>query len=665
MATNFTGIDPITADTGVQEAYDVTNYERFRRTMQEAMFMNPVALMQEARQLEESSRPVADMSMTAAEVRKNYPQLNNVPLDRYINRNGTINMTTLNALIARQQRDEAYQMMASSNYSNFTAGVSSFAGAIVGSLADPINIALGLIPVGGVEASLARLGMQGVARGTASTALRAVGVRAMAGAAEDMLINGTLAQPMLGMVRSNLGDDMTAQEYLANVAIGGLIGSGMRVAGGLITDPLGDALSVRYGTGPRNPRTETERKIANMTPEDLDAAGTYKMQAEARGVDANMDAMLNRTASFNATSVTPQERVLSNLGLEMERGRRFRAEDMTFKQTAKSITASIEVEGTRFSARGATQEAATENLNRRIANSLRNKIMPRVNQEGDLFVASYPRDTGKFKDLRGYGTSRDEAIQNLLRVYEQGLSDPKTFVANANRGRAQVAQSLAEVQRVRAAIENGTPIDNLSPEGVGAIAQGYYNRRAGLVQAREALEAEYRDSHSAASRTEKAKLTRQFKKAAAQIDDQLQADTDNVLNQLKQIEDTLSVENAMYTNADTLAFAPEQIASEAALAREVDGLLTNKNSRLEAGVIETKNNGRLAEGVTEDDITMSKYATRVEDRLTASEVFQNMTPDEQAEVIGRFGEAKSDAKILSSEVFDDIVNAYDACERGM
>lgn len=665
MATNFTGIDPITADTGAQEAYDVTNYERFRRTMQEAMFMNPVALMQEARQLEESSRPVADMSMTAAEVRKNYPQLNNVPLDRYINRNGTINMTTLNALIARQQRDEAYQMMASSNYSNFTAGVSSFAGALVGSLADPINIALGLIPVGGVEASLARLGMQGVARGTASTALRAVGVRAMAGAAEDMLINGTLAQPMLGMVRSNLGDDMTAQEYLANVAIGGIIGSGMRVAGGLITDPLGDALSVRYGTGPRNPRTETERKIANMTPEDLDAVGTYKMQAEARGVDANMDAMLNRTVSFNATSVTPQERVLSNLGLEMERGRRFRAEDMAFKQTAKSITASIEVEGIRFSARGATQEAATENLNRRIANSLRNKIMPRVNQEGDLFVASYPRDTGKFKDLRGYGTSRDEAIQNLLRVYEQGLSDPKTFVANANRGRAQVAQSLAEVQRVRAAIENGTPIDNLSPEGVGAIAQGYYNRRAGLVQAREALEAEYRDSHSAASRTEKAKLTRQFKKAAAQIDDQLQADTDNVLNQLKQIEDTLGVENAMYTNADTLAFAPEQIASEAALAREVDGLLTNKNPRLEAGVIETKNNGRLAEGVTEDDITMSKYATRVEDRLTASEVFQNMTPDEQAEVIGRFGEAKSDAKILSSEVFDDIVNAYDACERGM
>lgn len=665
MATNFTGIDPITADTGVQEAYDVTNYERFRRTMQEAMFMNPVALMQEARQLEEASRPVADMSMTAAEVRKNYPQLNNVPLDRYINRNGTINMTTLNALIARQQRDEAYQMMASSNYSNFTAGVSSFAGAIVGSLADPINIALGLIPVGGVEASLARLGMQGVARGTASTALRAVGVRAMAGAAEDMLINGTLAQPMLGMVRSNLGDDMTAQEYLANVAIGGLIGSGMRVAGGLITDPLGDALSVRYGTGPRNPRTETERKIANMTPEDLDAAGTYRMQAEARGVDANMDAMLNRTASFNATSVTPQERVLSNLGLEMERGRRFRAEDMAFKQTAKSITASIEVEGIRFSARGATQEAATENLNRRIANSLRNKIMPRVNQEGDLFVASYPKDTGKFKDLRGYGTSRDEAIQNLLRVYEQGLSDPKTFVANASRGRAQIAQSLAEVQRVRAAIENGTPIDNLSPEGVGAIAQGYYNRRAGLVQAREALEAEYRDSHSAASRTEKAKLTRQFKKAAAQIDNQLQADTDNVLNQLKQIEDTLSVENAMYTNADTLAFAPEQIASEAALAREVDGLLTNKNSRLEARVIEAKNNGRLAEGVTEDDVTMSKYAVRVEDRLTASEVFQNMTPDEQAEVLGRFGEAKSDAKILSSEVFDDIVNAYDACERGM
>lgn len=98
------------------------------------------------------------------------------------------------------------------------------------SLADPLNVASAFVPVVG-EARYAQL----LAR--ASGALGRAGVRAAAGAAEGA-VGAALLEPVNYYAHNQLQDDYTMADSLENIAFGTVLGGGLHVAGGAISDAL-------------------------------------------------------------------------------------------------------------------------------------------------------------------------------------------------------------------------------------------------------------------------------------------------------------------------------------------------------------------------------------------------------------------------------------------
>ena len=646
-----------TANTPLQ--YKMGLVDRFKTSMQDAMLYNPMHLIKQQQELTEMSKPVSSMSYTPAELRDMYSDSigNTVPWAKYLNREGKVNQQVVDRLMQRYVATSASAQLMRDGYSSFSQGAASLLGGVAGGLRDPINIALGLIPIYGLEAAVGRAVV-----GTSPSVLRAFGSRFLSGAAEDMLISGTFAVPYEMSVRSDLGDNPTMQEYFQTVAMGGLIGGGLRGLGGLITDPRGRKLAVPTTVR----RTETENRLGNMPPKELDAVGTYVVQADVRGVDADVDTLLDMSESFKKSTISAEHRLLAEQSLAFKAGIEEEL-DVTISRDGDKTVATATVNGIKYSAKAASEAGAREILNNRINNSINNRILPKITDNGDgTFSAQYTRDMGPAKELVGHGRSEVEAVRNLHTLYNDAFSTSKKTRASMDRERKHAGTAKTRLATLKQDIQNGT----VSTYGTGGGSYREMARQAAKYRKehaaeKAALEAQYKEDYAnATTSAEKSRLTRAFNKQNKELDARLESELTALNNEVDTLMQDASIREANANNVDLEAFDTESLMTEEAFNHKLNQLMTNRNERLQERLKQRELEVAEATSDSKSIKDMENYATRIEDRILASKAFNDAPPELQQKIANYEG-LKADTELLNSKKMDEIFNAFEACERGL
>lgn len=133
---------------------------------------------------------------------------------------------TLNLLIDRQyKRNLNSHIIARSN-----SVLAPFAGQLIGSMTDPINVALNFVPVVGQARYAKWLANASGIGGRAA-------VRAGVGFAEGV-VGATIAEPASYLLSQQLQDDYTMADSLMNIGVGGVMGSTFHVGLGAIGDGI-------------------------------------------------------------------------------------------------------------------------------------------------------------------------------------------------------------------------------------------------------------------------------------------------------------------------------------------------------------------------------------------------------------------------------------------
>ena len=130
-------------------------------------------------------------------------------------------------LAERKDKRDVINFELSRSPGGFGLGAAQFGTALFGSLLDPINIAASFIPVVG-QARLAQL----------TARAGQTGARAVTGVAEGA-VGAALVEPIVyGQARMEYDQDYTMMDSLLNVAIGGVLGGGLHVGFGKISDRI-------------------------------------------------------------------------------------------------------------------------------------------------------------------------------------------------------------------------------------------------------------------------------------------------------------------------------------------------------------------------------------------------------------------------------------------
>lgn len=166
-----------------------------------------------------------------------------------------IRQETLNTLIELNRQKIRRQSIAS-QYDGWTPAV---AGMVFGSIVDPGNIALAVIPVVG-EARYAQL------LSRTSSAFGRFGVRAGVGATEGV-VGATLAEPFIYMGQQSWNNDYDAYDSMLNIAGGSLFGATLHAGAGLASD---SASGVRRYFGDEQASTAIDVPVDAMrSPQQL------------------------------------------------------------------------------------------------------------------------------------------------------------------------------------------------------------------------------------------------------------------------------------------------------------------------------------------------------------------------------------------------------------
>lgn len=665
MSVNF-GMSPMLYQPAPnpEETYQANMMERMKEVASFEKLRQLTNTLREAEELRERTKIVEDQALTVKQIQEKYGDvLNNVRWDRYLNSRGTVNQSIVDTLYQRQISEAASNAAITAGYGTFTSGVATFLGQLGGALSDPINVAAGLIPVFGTEAAAGLLARAGIA----STVATRAGANFVVGAAEDMLINGTFLQPFMDTARSTLGDNPTAQEYFANVAMGGLLGGGFRSFGSLTSDVY--AARVLDKRAKAIALTPTEKRISNMSPAEIDTVGKYRMQAEARGVDPDMDLVLDKTQSFAGSSVSATERALAERGVELREGATLRDSDISIRKTPKGYVAETYLEGVKFSARGEFIPTAKTNLANRVQRSLDRNYVPTITKEGNYYVAQYGRDTGKLGQLKGYGYTQKEAIRNLNGLYSEALHNPTGFVDRVAPERAAIADELAQIK----ALKNSVTADTLETYELGndtsvfgSLAKSIKDKRMNIYNALQSLTEKYKSDYAqATTKAEKAKLTKAYNAQKKMLEQDLAELKQDMLDILDSSERALTIRELNISNIDKEAFQDVGLTTVEDAQKTIAEMLTYENARIRDEVAETRTNTARNIDYTKSTENLSKYADSLESRLVNSDGFVALPLDEQTRISDSYAAATSDANIMKSAKMKEIFDAFDACERGL
>ena len=149
-----------------------------------------------------------------------------------------------------------------------TGGAARFTANMAAGIFDPINLAVGFVPLVGPTRYAGLLAGAGSAVGRA-------GIRAGVGAAEGALGMAAL-QPLEAMLSAQEREDYTMAHALRSIALGGLLGGGFHVGGGALMDRASGRI--------RNP---VSQRIEDAGPEAREAMlhGSLAQTIEGRPVE--------------------------------------------------------------------------------------------------------------------------------------------------------------------------------------------------------------------------------------------------------------------------------------------------------------------------------------------------------------------------------------------
>lgn len=183
-----------------------------------------------------------------------------------------ITQAALDTLMFRKRIEKKRQEIFARAEGGFAQGTARLGIAIATTLADPISAGLNFVPVVG-QARYARWLAQ------SRTIAGRIGTRVTVGAAEGAA-GAALAEPFIYGMRTQEQADYDAFDSLANVALGGLIGSGLHVTVGSVSDLIARRIATP------EPRARIEPTIGETAPVRETVVADLRQAAETpRAVD--------------------------------------------------------------------------------------------------------------------------------------------------------------------------------------------------------------------------------------------------------------------------------------------------------------------------------------------------------------------------------------------
>lgn len=554
---------------------------------------------------------------------------------KFTNSDGTVNADTENYLYNRFKERETTEALTRGSYNSLSSGAVSFAGAIAGSLLDPLTLATAFIPMTTARtvagATLARF---------APRAGQGLLAHAAVGAAENALITGTLIEPVAGVLHNRMDDPYTMKDYWNNVGMASLIGAGFGAVGGVF-DFSGRRLVNEYlqGKAPeievnrptkfkQDEIPENTRRMSNVDPETIDLAIKAHIDAEQKGNTAfSADKLFELSQDMNRSTITPASRELATLATRIADGgegkTRVRLGEATKRGKGENRhwVAKFEVEGKIVEGTGSTKKQAELDLNRKVYSEIQ-KYQPTYTKQGDMYVARYTEDQGKASMLTGAGRTKTEALRNLNERYR-----------DITRSVAELDQTMRDINMLREDIRSGR-LSEYATEWQNNLAERARNLHSdfeqGIIREREYI-----------------KGLKDLDKELKDFETDYNIAEENMRNYLKDVYDRRIPES------------PEKMMQEG-----IDAL----NHTTEGSRVRTEEyNAKVAEA-TETNTSAEAHARRTqrqEDEVFTSDAYESLTPELKETLTNEYATAKADADILNSKQVDDIISKYISCRKGM
>ncbi|MDB4261329.1 hypothetical protein N9878_00540 [bacterium] len=235
----FTG-GPVTVENKTLDQFSVGTGEALRAYEDDALRFSPTSSI--SRFIEQITTE-NDGEEISIEEQQEHIAAAEVPLKA---EPGT-NRATLDLLIKRKQEELADQN--TMQRASTAQAIGGFGAGFVAAAFDPINLAVGLVPLVGPTRYAGMLARQTTTSGRAS-------LRFGTGAAEGFL-GSVVVEPIVATQASNEQADYTMADTLLNITFGTVLGGGLHAGGGFVSD------RVRAGQAKETAASE----LAKLTPE--------------------------------------------------------------------------------------------------------------------------------------------------------------------------------------------------------------------------------------------------------------------------------------------------------------------------------------------------------------------------------------------------------------
>jgi GNAT superfamily N-acetyltransferase len=234
------------SDPGYLSEYKATTGDVFGASFQDAIADNPFTKMMAYAEKKSAGGQRVSKEDAHLKAKEQGVSIGDIPDDG-------MNSDAIDLLIERQYQKKRRGEVISSAGDGFGNSVAQFSGGLAGSFLDPLNIAMSFIPVVGQAKYASWLAK-------ASGPLARAGIRAGVGAAEGF-VGSALLEPANYALSQELGDDYTSADSLMNVAFGTVMGGGLHMGMGAISD----AISMKKGN--IEPLGPVAKQVDGMDPE--------------------------------------------------------------------------------------------------------------------------------------------------------------------------------------------------------------------------------------------------------------------------------------------------------------------------------------------------------------------------------------------------------------
>ncbi len=246
--------------------------EVLRATLDETLNTNPTARLYLGAELDTARELGRRLTAEEARARVRSERMSLAIPDQGISE------AALDILIRRTKERNARAEVLARSSGGAGLGALEFGTQFAASLADPLNIASGFVPVIGQ----ARYGMMLRAAGYGLRgAVGRTAIRAGVGAAEGV-VGAALVEPIIASTMRDEQADYTMADSLRNIAFGGMFGGGLHVIGGAGLDLY------RYARG--RPLLDAVANAPDLSPPDVPAGSVLGGEAAVRIGDAYVPA---------------------------------------------------------------------------------------------------------------------------------------------------------------------------------------------------------------------------------------------------------------------------------------------------------------------------------------------------------------------------------------